>query len=238
SESTCTAVLQSSRPTAEQAVRSPLPQSGGGGPPEGWWRGRPRERTRRMIPETSRGRARDSTIATKTGPGARSRPLHHPSGGPPCNLRSASSGKDGAAVMRGSSSPPWASKPGGERGAPRIDPSIPNSRRGRRASPLRQGRDEMEITVGIDVSKARLDVFVHPAGESFALGNDEAGVAELVLRLGHLAGLVCIGIEASGRYERLAVAELAAAGLPVVVLNPAQVRHYAQAIGQRAKTDP
>src|SRR5690606_2954659 len=123
-------------------------------------------------------------------------------------------------------------------GAPRIDPSIPNSRRGRRASPLRQGRDEMEITVGIDVSKARLDVFVHPAGESFALGNDEAGVAELVLRLGHLAGLVCIGIEASGRYERLAVAELAAAGLPVVVLNPAQVRHYAQAIGQRAKTDP
>lgn len=96
----------------------------------------------------------------------------------------------------------------------------------------------MEITVGIDVSKARLDVFVHPAGESFALGNDEAGVAELVLRLGHLAGLVCIGIEASGRYERLAVAELAAAGLPVVVLNPAQVRHYAQAIGQRAKTDP
>lgn len=96
----------------------------------------------------------------------------------------------------------------------------------------------MEITVGIDVSKARLDVFVHPAGESLALGNDEAGVAELVQRLGHLAGLKCVGIEASGRYERLAVAELAAAGLPVVVLNPAQVRHYAQAIGQRAKTDP
>lgn len=96
----------------------------------------------------------------------------------------------------------------------------------------------MEITVGIDVSKARLDVHVHPLGESFAAGNDEAGVIELVERLGRLDGLVCIGIEASGRYERLAVSELAAANLPVVVLNPAQVRHYAQAIGLRAKTDP
>ena len=96
----------------------------------------------------------------------------------------------------------------------------------------------MEITVGIDVSKARLDVHMHPAGESFAMGNDEAGVQALVERLGQLEGLAWIGIEASGRYERLVVAQLAAQGLPVVVLNPAQVRSYAQAIGQRAKTDP
>ena len=96
----------------------------------------------------------------------------------------------------------------------------------------------MEITVGIDVSKARLDVHVHPQGESFALGNDEVGVVELIERLGKLDQLAGIGIEASGRYERLAVAQLAAAGLPVMVLNPAQVRHYAIAIGQRAKTDP
>jgi transposase len=96
----------------------------------------------------------------------------------------------------------------------------------------------MEITVGIDVSKAGLDVHLHPAGESFALANDETGVAELAERLGRLSGLTAIGVEASGRYERLAVAELAARGLPVVVLNPAQVRSYAQAIGQRAKTDP
>ena len=96
----------------------------------------------------------------------------------------------------------------------------------------------MEITVGIDVSKARLDVFVHPVGESLAVGNDEAGVQTLVERLGKLDGLASIGIEASGRYERLVVAELAARGLPIVVLNPAQVRSYAQAIGQRAKTDP
>lgn len=96
----------------------------------------------------------------------------------------------------------------------------------------------MEITVGIDVSKARLDVHVHPSGDSFAVSNEEAGVAALAERLGRLEGLACIGLEASGRYERLAVAELATAGLPVVVLNPAQVRAYAQAIGQRTKTDP
>jgi transposase len=96
----------------------------------------------------------------------------------------------------------------------------------------------MEITVGIDASKARLDVHVHPAGERFAVNNDEAGVKALGERLGRLVGLVGIGIEASGNCERLAVAELAAAGLPVVVLNPAQVRSYAHAIGQRAKTDP
>lgn len=95
----------------------------------------------------------------------------------------------------------------------------------------------MEITVGIDVSKARLDVHVHPLGESFAVGNDEAGVEALCERLGKLDGLVGIGIEASGRYERLAVASLAEAGLPVLVLNPAQVRHYGQAVGLRAKTD-
>jgi transposase len=96
----------------------------------------------------------------------------------------------------------------------------------------------MEITVGIDVSKARLDVHVHPLAEIFAVGNDAAGVAELAARLGQLDGLACVGLEASGRYERLAVAELAAAKLPVVVLNPGQVRAYAQAIGQRAKSDP
>lgn len=96
----------------------------------------------------------------------------------------------------------------------------------------------MEITVGIDVSKARLDVHVHPLGESFAVANDEAGVEALAGQLGQLEGLVSIGLEASGRYERLALANLAAAGLPVIVLNPAQVRNYAAALGQKAKTDP
>jgi transposase len=94
----------------------------------------------------------------------------------------------------------------------------------------------MEITVGIDVSKARLDVHVHPKGESFAVSNDDAGLDEMCARLTPL-GPGWVGLEASGRYERLAVARLAAAGLPVVVLNPAQVRSYADAMNQKAKTD-
>ena len=77
----------------------------------------------------------------------------------------------------------------------------------------------MEITVGIDVSKARLDVHVHPAGESFAMGNDEAGVEGLAERLGQLEGLAWIGIEASGGCERLVVAHLAALGLPTLLLS-------------------
>jgi transposase len=94
----------------------------------------------------------------------------------------------------------------------------------------------MEITVGIDVSKSRLDVHVHPAGESFAVGNDDAGVEQLAERLAAVAP-DGIGLEASGGHERRAVAELAARGLPVVVINPALVRNYAAALGEKAKTD-
>lgn len=94
----------------------------------------------------------------------------------------------------------------------------------------------MEITVGVDVSKDRLDVHVHPAGDVFAVGNDDAGVADLCRRL-EAGKCGAIGLEASGGYERLAVGALAAAGLPVVVLNPMQVRAYARALGQKAKTD-
>lgn len=94
----------------------------------------------------------------------------------------------------------------------------------------------MEITVGIDVSKQRLDVYVHPAGTLFSLDNDAAGLAALIERLGAVTPN-CIGMEATGGYEKLAAASLAAAGLPVVVLNPAQVRHYGKAMGARAKTD-
>ena len=94
----------------------------------------------------------------------------------------------------------------------------------------------MEITVGIDVSKKRLDVYVHPDGTVFSLGNDEAGHAAAVERLRALS-VDCIGLEATGGYEKLAAATLAEAGLPVVVINPAQIRHYAKAVGIRTKTD-
>jgi transposase len=95
----------------------------------------------------------------------------------------------------------------------------------------------MDIVVGIDVSKARLDIAVLPQGEVFAVGNDQAGIDALVERLKGI-GADVIALEATGGFETLAVAGLSSAGLAVLVVNPAQVRAYAHAIGRRAKTDP
>jgi transposase len=91
--------------------------------------------------------------------------------------------------------------------------------------------------VGIDVSKDRLDVHVLPEGMAFAVARDGKGLAELVERLSALQP-ERIAIEATGGFETTAAAALAGARLPLVVVNPAQVRHFAQAVGQRAKTDP
>jgi transposase len=95
----------------------------------------------------------------------------------------------------------------------------------------------MEIIIGIDVSKDRLDVHVLPSGAALWVGNDQAGVEDLLQRLAALSPSV-VALEATGGFERLAVAALAGAGLAVVVVNPAHVRAYAQALGKRAKTDP
>ena len=93
------------------------------------------------------------------------------------------------------------------------------------------------IVVGIDVSKDRLDVAIRPSGESFAVSRDAGGLRDLNERLKPLAPSV-VGLEATGGYETVVAASLGAAGLPVVVVNPAQVRAFAQALGKRAKTDP
>ena len=93
------------------------------------------------------------------------------------------------------------------------------------------------IFVGIDVSKDRLDVHVRPGGEAFAVSRDGKGLEQLVDRLRTLAPTL-IAVEATGGFETIVAASLAAAALPLVVINPAQVRHFAQAVGQRAKTDP
>ena len=94
---------------------------------------------------------------------------------------------------------------------------------------------EQATVVGIDVSKDRLDVHVLPSGEAWAVSRDAAGLAELCQRL---AGAAIVALEATGGYETIVVATLSSTGLPVVVVNPAQVRAYAKALGQRAKTDP
>lgn len=93
------------------------------------------------------------------------------------------------------------------------------------------------VWVGIDVSKNRLDVHVLPDRTAFAVARDGKGLAELVERLRPL-GASLVGVEATGGFETVVAAALAGAGLPLVVVNPAQVRHYALAVGRRAKSDP
>ena len=93
------------------------------------------------------------------------------------------------------------------------------------------------IVVGIDVSKERLDVAVRPTGETFLVSRDAEGLDALIAKLTPLAP-VAVAVEATGGYETVVAASLAAAGLAVVVVNPAQVRSFAQALGKRAKTDP
>jgi transposase len=90
--------------------------------------------------------------------------------------------------------------------------------------------------VGIDVAKAELEVALRPSGERWTLPNAEAGLAALVARLQAVAPTLIV-LEATGGYQRAAVAALAAAGLPVVVANPRQTRDFAKATGQLAKTD-
>lgn len=90
--------------------------------------------------------------------------------------------------------------------------------------------------VGIDVSKDRLDVHVRPSGESFAVARDEAGIAALAERL-RAAAPALIVLEATGGFEVMVAAGLAGAGLPLAVVNPAQIRAFARAMGRRAKTD-
>jgi transposase len=90
--------------------------------------------------------------------------------------------------------------------------------------------------VGIDVSMDRLDVHVLPSGEAFFVANDAIGVETLADRLAGL-GATVVALEATGGFEMLAASALSAAGLPVAVVNPAQVRSFADALGKRAKTD-
>lgn len=89
--------------------------------------------------------------------------------------------------------------------------------------------------VGIDVSKAMLDVMILPEAERFRVGNDEAGWHEIVARIGDRPAV--IGLEASGGYERGAIRAFMAAGLRVRQVNPYRLRQFAKALGIRAKND-
>lgn len=90
--------------------------------------------------------------------------------------------------------------------------------------------------VGIDVAKAWVDVAVVPTGERWRVGTDAAAVDALVQDLVARAPTVIV-VEASGGYESALVSACGVAGLPIVVVNPRQVRDFAKALGRLAKTD-
>ncbi len=91
------------------------------------------------------------------------------------------------------------------------------------------------VFVGIDVSKAQLDLALRP-GEGCSVPHDEAGIAGIVDRLRVLSPTLIV-LEATGGLELPLTGALAAAGLPVVVINPRQARDFAKATGKLAKTD-
>lgn len=95
----------------------------------------------------------------------------------------------------------------------------------------------MERYVGIDVAKASLAVATWPDAQHWTTSQSEADLSALVARVQALTPRLVV-LEATGGYEALLAGQLAAAGLPVVVVNPRQVRDFARALGQQAKTDP
>ena len=94
----------------------------------------------------------------------------------------------------------------------------------------------MEHFVGIDVAKDRLDVHLRPSGESFTVMRDGEGLVQLVDRLHRLAPRLVV-MEATGGYETIVASAVAAAHLPLAVVNPRQIRDFARATGKLAKTD-
>jgi len=90
--------------------------------------------------------------------------------------------------------------------------------------------------VGVDVAKGEFVVACRPDGVSWTATNDSEGIAATVARLRSLRPHLIV-LEATGGYERVVVAALAAAGLPIVVAHPRQGRDFAKATGQLAKTD-
>ena len=92
------------------------------------------------------------------------------------------------------------------------------------------------VFVGIDVSKARLEVALCPLNECFGVAYDQAGLAELVGRLKGVSPQLVV-LEATGGLQNVAAAELHMAGFTVAVVNPRQVRDFARSTGRLAKTD-
>jgi transposase len=105
---------------------------------------------------------------------------------------------------------------------------------------LKEGEAQLNTMVyaGVDISKGRLDVALRPTGGCWSVTNDEADIDALVGRLREEeAPVALVVLEATGGFERPLAAALAAAGIPVAVVNPRQARDFAKATGRLAKTD-
>ena len=94
----------------------------------------------------------------------------------------------------------------------------------------------MERFIGIDVAKATLDIATLPEGETWTVTNDDPGIQTLAPQLVVLTPTLIV-LEATGGFEATVAAALAHLGLPVVIVNPRQVRDFAKALGRLAKTD-
>src|SRR6185295_18194566 len=97
-------------------------------------------------------------------------------------------------------------------------------------------KNSSEHFIGIDVSKDHLDIAIRPTQEKLHVLNNDEGVGTVVERLRQLNPLLIV-LEATGRYHRLVLGQLLAAGLPAIAINPRQARDFAGATGQLAKTD-
>lgn len=107
---------------------------------------------------------------------------------------------------------------------------------GRIASPHVQGRETNQMFIGIDVSKDRLDICLRPSGEAFSVPRDPQGIGEIAARLAALDPVLIV-LEATGGFETVVASALAAARLPLAIVNPRQIRDFARATGRLAKTD-
>ena len=166
---------------------------------------------------------------------------HHTTLDNPCKSPRRACGTMSGSGTGGNLRNPGASEPVTQLRIPPVSASnSPNSHQGRVATLLPQGRAKMEgsaeVFVGIDVAKAKLDVHVHPLGTRFEVSRDPRGLAELVTRLRAIAPALIV-LEATGGLETVVVSALGTGGLPVVAVNPRQIRDFARALGRLAKTD-
>src|SRR5215212_128082 len=133
-------------------------------------------------------------------------------------------------MLAGARCPIGPPRPGQNPVPRRPCPRNPNGHQGQQAR-IQRNRvmDKAPTFVGIDVAKHRLEVHLRPSGASFAIDYSEEEVTALVERLVALEPTLIV-LEATGGMEVRLAAALAAAGLPVAVVNPRQVRGFAQAV--------